>query len=250
MKKTIAVIISMFLAVGISGCGEKSVIDNKETTTETKTEATTETTTEATTEAEVVDYEITYQNLELLEHSSGTKLQIIVEVENTGTQDLHLSSSAELEDADGNLVGVIDGLSIYPDIIAPGEKGYLYEEAILDNYTGELNLVLRPSIEESTKDIVRYEVADVSLSENMWGKVSALGRVTNTSDEVATLSYIKIIYFDENHIPIGCDSTTITSDLEPNETIGFEIGGATLPDFVNLENVADYVIYAHPMQYQ
>ena len=39
-------------------------------------------------------------------------------------------------------------------------------------------------------------------------------------------------------------------DLNPNDTIGFELSGITLPEGVNTDTVADYEIFAYPAQFQ
>lgn len=199
---------------------------------------------------EYSEYEITYQNAKTWMIGEKKRVQVIVEIENTGTTDLYLSSgSCDLEDEEGNLVSVMQHVSTYPDVISPGEKGYMYEEKTLDNYSGNgsLTVIARPDIEESCVDYIRYDVSDVSLNDNRYGTFDIIGRITNTSNKVCSMIYVAAIFYDDNNIPIGSGFTIITDDVDQNEKAGFEIKGTTFPDWITKENVSNYTIYAYPM---
>lgn len=268
MRKNMSILLVSVLCICIfaTGCGNNGTDSetdrgkhrltrggNIETYVE-QTEQTTESeekTEEDQVQEEYYDYKITYSNAKTWINSIGhTKVQVIVEIENTGTTDLYLSSgSCDLEDEEGNLVSVMQYVSTYPDVISPGEKGYMYEEKTLDNYygNGSLTVIARPDIEESCVDYIRYDVSDVSLNDNRYGTFDIIGRITNTSNKVCSMIYVAAIFYDDNNIPIGSGFTIITDDVDQNEKAGFEIKGTTFPDWITKENVSNYTIYAYPM---
>ena len=127
-KKSIIIIyIIALLALIASSCSisEGSISDTSEESAATDAD-TTEENTEAS--AENVAYEITDNRLVLYTNSIGTVwMQGIVEITNTGNVDLYMSSGQfDIEDASGSLVDSSSMISVFPQIISPGEKAYYY----------------------------------------------------------------------------------------------------------------------------
>lgn len=151
---------------------------------------------------EKVEYQITYTNVALDMNSIGTVwVSVIAEVTNTGNTDLYLSSgSFDLEDESGKLVKVISLVSVYPQIISPGEKAYYYDSTTIDNVSENANLsvILQPDIVKSKTDKISFPVTDVEISNREYGGVEAVGRVENTSQEDESMLYIAVILFDSN----------------------------------------------------
>lgn len=199
-------------------------------------------------------YEITYQNARVWTDSIGAKwVQSIVEITNTGSTNLYLESGAyDLEDSTGALVASQSMVSTYPNVLAPGEKGYMYEETTLENYTGDGNLTIspRPDVKEATVDLIRYDVTDISLSSDDFGGVKVLGRVENKTEETESMVYIVAFFYDAAGTPIGSASTILSEDLEAGAKIGFEISGFSMPDDVTPDVIANTTVYAYPLQYQ
>lgn len=134
MKKITAALLVMVLCLGLAACGGSDNSDASTTDTEGSTSTTeTEVPAETSTKDEVA-YEVTYTNARAYENSIGTTwVQTIIEVTNTGSEDLYLNSgSYDLEDAEGNLIASQTLVSVYPQIISSGEKAYYYEETTLD----------------------------------------------------------------------------------------------------------------------
>ena len=135
-------------------------------------------------------YEITDCRAKTWTNSIGTVwVQTIVEITNTGTTNLYLSSgSYDLEDASGNLIGSKTMVSAYPSVLAPGEKGYMYEETILDDTTdGELIVLPREDIEEAKVELIRFPVTDTKISNGNYGRVKM-----NSGPICKMLLYLKI----------------------------------------------------------
>lgn len=200
-------------------------------------------------------YEITHQNAKVWVNSIGTTwVQTIIEITNTGSENLYLSpGSYDLEDSDGNLVTSRSTVSTYPDVLAPGEKGYMYEETTLDDYSGDGNLTVlpRPDIELAKVDLIRYDVTDVTVSNDTYSGVKVLGRVENTTDETGDgMIYIVAFFYDESGTPIGSAFTILTDTLESGAKVGFEFSGFSLPDDITADSVASNIIYAYPSQFQ
>ncbi|MBO5036860.1 MAG: hypothetical protein J6D42_07265 [Clostridia bacterium] len=202
----------------------------------------------------LMSYEITDCRARTWTNSIGSVwLQTIVEITNTGTTNLYLSSGAyDLEDNLGNLITSRTMVSAYPNVLAPGEKGYMYDEATLDeNYDGELTVLPREDIEESRVDLIRFTVTDTKISNDKYGRLKMVGRVENSSKEEQTgMIYIVAFLYDNTGSFVGQMSTILTEDLAVGDKIGFEMSEFSLPDDITAEIVTDYVIYAYPLQYQ
>lgn len=198
-------------------------------------------------------YEITYQSVKPFVNSIGTQYaQVIVEIENTGTSPLYLSSGTyDLETADGFLVTSNSMVSTYPQVIAPGEKGYMYEEDMLDERVdGELTVKPRPDIEKATIEDIRYTVTDVEISPDKYNGLKVKGRVENQTEEDAPgMVYVVFILKDAAGVPIG-QVFTIVDELPAGDKVGFEASGLSLPDDVTADTVASYDVYSYPSQFQ
>lgn len=200
-------------------------------------------------QADSVSYEITYQNVRVLSSSGSTKAIVLIEISNSGTADLYLrSASYDIEDADGSLIAAESLASIYPDVLAPGEKGYVYETTYLENYTGDGNVTVLPrfSIEEATIENTRYPVSDITISDDRYGNIKVMGRVENNTNETESSPEMVVVFYDENGTPLGLDYTFQLPELEPGVKVGFEMSANELPDDVTLDRIADYTAYAFP----
>lgn len=198
-------------------------------------------------------YETTYAQARTYTDSLGTVwVQVIVEIENTGNCDLYLSTgSCDLEDATGKLVKSLSMVSSYPDVLSPGEKGYLYEETMLDEAVdGALTVLARPSVEKAKISNTRLATSEVELLTDSIGFLKARGRVENTTDEAQNMVYVVLILKDGEGTPVGLLFTILSEELAPGDKIGFEASGLSLPDDVTVDSVASFEVYAYPMQMQ
>lgn len=198
----------------------------------------------------VTAYEITYQNARVYQDQLGLVFfQGIVEIENIGSSNLVLTSGAmDFEDAAGNLLAAEKGVYLFPDILLPGEKGYLYcqmnyESAIPDT----IKMIVRPKVEGTDSIPVRLTVSDVSVSGTNYGEIRILGRVENTTDKTQSLYYIAAVLFDENQVPVAVISNFFSEDIEQGEKFGFELDSFFLPQDITAESVSDVLLYAYPM---
>jgi len=245
MKKVFIAII-IITCVCFYGCGDLLYTDsNPSNSVKSNT---------AASENEVA-YEVTYQNAKLYKNSIGTMyVQIIFEITNTGTSRLYLKSgSCDLEDGNGKLIASKSYISVYPDVIDPGETAYYYDETTIDNLNDviDLTIIPRPDVSKAKVDTIRFKISDEQFSPGSYNRgIKMMGRVENTTDKEQSMVYVAAILLDVNRIPIGQIFTIIMEDLKPGEKIGFEKNSLMLPDDVTLESVAYYIFYAYPNQYQ
>ena len=198
-------------------------------------------------------YAITDKRAVTWVNSIGTTwVQVIVEITNDGTKDLYLGSGkVDLEDANGKLIKSISLVSEVPEVLAPGEKGYMYEETTLDNpVEGAITVLPREDVKEAKVDRVRLAVSEVELSDSGYGDIKALGRVENTTDETQDWVNVEILLFDADGKLIGKVTSLITDELKPGDKVGFEATSFSLPDTVTVSSVASFIAYAYPMQMQ
>lgn len=251
-KKTFVFILAACLMVPLFACGNSG--ESGESKSPSKPSAAAENTPEPTPEPKEEAYEITYSNVRTYTNSIGTTYaQVIVEIENTGTVDLYLSSgSYDLENADGKLIASSSMASTYPEVISPGEKAYMYEENMLDEAVeGELTVLPRPGVKKAKVENIRYNVTDIEITSDKYGWLKAIGRIENTTEKDEDgMIYVVIILKDANGTPIGQIFTIIMEDLAAGSKIGFEATAMSLPDDVTEDAVASYDVFAYPMQMQ
>lgn len=201
-----------------------------------------------------IEYEVTYKNVEYWVNSIGTPwIQVIVEITNTGSIPIYLSSSSyDLEDSNGQIIASKSLISAYPDVIESGEKGYIYDETTLDNpVDGTISVVPRISAKKAKVSCIRYEVSEIAISDSSYFGPKMVGRIKNTTNNEETgIIYVVAILYDSNKNPIGVLTDLISDDLPAGEKIGFEAIALSLPKTVTADSINSYLVYAYPNQYQ
>ena len=259
MKKLLVMALALCMMLNLSACGllllagAGTESNNENTATKPATESTTESATKPTTKTEAPSdpYKITFSSVNTY-HSFGVWAQAIVEIENTSSYDLFLKGgTCDLEDSEGNLVASKD-ISAYPQIIAPGEKGYYFDEYLIESLTEpiELKIIPRPQIVKSTTAHITYSVADINITDCPHNRIVVLGRVENTSGSKGSMVYVAITLFNEASEPIGLAYTVLTDNLTPGQKVGFETARLSLPDGITSDSIASYTAVAYPYQLQ
>ena len=202
----------------------------------------------------VAIYEISRQSAVVWKDSIGTTwVQVIVEVENTGTLPLYLDSgSADLETGDGTLVKVIKSLSGFPQVLLPGERGVFYDATTLDEeQNSELSVVPHFRPNEATVPVTRLKTSDITLSEGKYGGFKLMGRVENPGPEpIDGVVYIVGICYNSDGDCIAVVFTLDTEGFVAGERRGFEASEMSLPKTMTPEDVAAVEVYAYLYQLQ
>ncbi|MCR5636097.1 MAG: FxLYD domain-containing protein [Clostridiales bacterium] len=264
MKRFVILALSIVIVFSFTGCvnirravNSGSVSATQSNTNTSNADALNSDNGEAVSETSVteeVTYEITYNNIMLYKDSLGTVwMQGIVEVTNTGNTNLYMSSGQfDLEDENGKLIDTKDYVNVYPQVIAPGEKAYYYEETTLDGIDENASVKIAPRVkaEKAKVDQILFKSFDESLKDKQFGGLELTGRVENTSSDECSYAQIVVILFDSNDKPIGVLTDTILDTVAPGEKLGYKATSFSLPDSITSSVVARYEIYAYSYQYQ
>ena len=231
--------------------------DNREPVTQTE-RPNVEPTAEPTVAPSKAAYEITFQKSYIYTNSiNDICLYVMIEVENIGSVDLRLADAKfELEDRDGKLLATCDTFSTdtVPQIIAPGEKGYIYNAGY--GLKGDVNestdYVLVPvlDIKQSKNPIVRLDLSDIDMtpSSNMFYDFEIVGRATNNTNEEQSLTTAYAVIFNKAGEPVLIDSGHVDK-LAPGARTSFSISG-DLPDGMSYDDIGNYKVFASPYQFQ
>ncbi len=251
MKKTAFFVLISVLVISFAACGETPA--TREPAAPGSPGAA-QATAPTKLQADKPAYTVTYQKAITYTDSIGTTwVQTIVEIMNTGSVPLYLSSSSyDLEDADGKLIASQTLVSVYPDVLDVGERGYLYEETTLDNVSGGRELTVIPRIDAVAAKVglIRNTVTDISITDESYGGIKVLGRVENMGDEAQDTTYVAIAFFDAGGAPIGLAFTILSDTLNAGDKIGFDATSLSLPESVKAASIASYTAYSYPMQAQ
>lgn len=233
----------------------KDIPENYNAEKEPKTESTGNETTDTQSQQTEASYEVTYQNISFHQDSIGTIWsQAIVEVANTGNDDLYLDrSSYELVSEDGTIIHTTSNVfTPYPQIIGPGEKGYYYEENMMDAGTPTDGISITPHISAKTSqsENIRLEVSATEIYDKEMGGIDLHGKIKNTTGVEQSNINVVAVLFDGNGQPIGQLWTILMNPIHPDEEMGFELEPMSLPDDITKASIADYKVYAYPEQYQ
>ena len=210
-------------------------------------------TTSTTTESSI-SYTISDSTLNTWVNSIDTTwVQVIEEITNTGTVPIYLSSgSYDLENSEGLIIAHETYISESPQVLAVGEKGYMYDSTTLDNpVSGSITVVPNISAKKATIDCIRYPVSEVSLSDTSYLGIKAVGRIENTTGvDEDSMIYVEVVLLDSNNHPLGILIDIITDDFLAGSKIGFEATNLTMPPSITTSDVASYRTYSYPYNYQ
>ena len=181
-----------------------------------------------------------------------TWAQVSVPVTNTGDRNLYLGAGTmDLEDAGGHLVDSLSLVGFYPQVLAPGETGWYYEETTLDSVpSSELTVVPHVDIKEATVECIRYEASDLSFADEEFGGIKATGRITNTTTADGSLVYVVLFLFDSEENLVGQTFTILDGELKAGDTIGFSTQTFGSNDAINVDSITGYRLFAYPEQFQ
>lgn len=267
MKKSVTMILAVVLALNLVGCSSsgssgKSADASGDAATVEENAMTQENAdapevgsgdSDKAKDSDGPQWEVGKGRVTTWEDSIGsTWAQIIVPVTNTGDADLYLSSgSMDLEDETGHLVDSKTLVSVYPEVLKPGETAYYYEETTLEEGGGSaLSVVPHIKAEKAKVECKRFELSDLELKNEQYGGVALTGRVENTSDNAESMIYVAGFLYDANHEMIATLFTILSDELAPGEKIGFSASTFSVPDSVTAEAVDHYEVYAYPLQFQ
>ncbi len=207
---------------------------------------------ESTEKAKDIDYEIGEGNVRVWKSSIGSDwISVAIPVKNTGSKNLYLSAGTmDIEDASGAMVTSLSMVSVYPQVIQPGETAYYYQESTLEESISAEGLKIVPHVDvkASKVDCVRFTVSEEAVKTDSLNDVKVTGRVENTSDEAQNMVYVVANLYDKDGGLLVQQFTILTDELQPGEKIGFST--SNLGYSFSAEDVADFEVFAFPQQYQ
>lgn len=199
---------------------------------------------------EGTDYVVTYQYFNVYEEYNKVKYQGIVEIQNIGTSNLYLGlSTFDIYDSAGAVASSETLISTTPNVIAPGEKGWFYNNTgYIDIPMGNYTMVPILDVKISNLPIIRYPIANTQIKQGTYS-VTVTGNIANTTSENDSMTWISVVLFNSENQPIGLHGTNIL-DFNAGQLRAFDAEGLWLPDYITIDKVARYEVYSSPNQYQ
>ena len=194
-------------------------------------------------------YEVGNSTVDLWTDSIGSKwMKIAIPVKNTGTADLYLgSATADIESSTGTLLDTESSITGFPQYIKPGETGYYYVATTRDFTETNVKVVPHVDVRKATKDVLRYDITDVSITEDTYYGVKVMGRAQNNTNKEGSLDKISAALFDSNNKLICVVFTYLDNNLAIGDKVGFSMTPFAYRDFTP-EDVVRYEVYGHPTQ--
>ena len=180
---------------------------------------------------------------------NSTWIKIAVPVKNTGDVDIYLGDmSADIESSSGSLLKTKSMINAYPDYIKPGETAYYYDVTSVDFDTIGIKVVPHVDVQKTSNEVIRYNISDVSITEDSLSGIKVMGRVENKTSEKGTLVYVAANLFDSNDKLICNCFTILDNDLNVGDKIGFTCSPFAYRN-IKPSDVARYEVYAYPTQF-
>lgn len=254
----VVLVLVIFAAMAIGSGSKKgtendTAVNNTKDTIPSENKTDTKEDTKKETQQPKEEYEVGNGRAVIYTSSIGTTwVQVSIPVKNTGSVDLYMSScSVDLVEDDGHLFESLSLVSVYPQVIKPGETAWYYEETTLDNApSGNLKVQPHVNAKKATVDCVRYEVSEVEVTNDKYSGIKITGWVENTTSEEASLPYVVVFMYDANDELIGQAFSIISDGLKPGDKKGFSMSTFSSYDQFIAENVKRVEYYSYPTQFQ
>lgn len=167
----------------------------------------------------------------VVDYISGTYsnyLRISMPIKNDGNVNIYVSSCTyDVFNASGALVASVSEFycDCYPKLLKPGELTYIYTRY---TYSGSdtTGLTATPhlSVKNASKtEAIRYDLSNLSLQSDSIYTFKAVGMLTNNNQKASNIIYVAIIVRDKDGNFVMSDATTITTTVNPGESISFSI---------------------------
>ncbi len=195
-------------------------------------------------------YEIGKANVDSWTNSIGTTwIKFSVPVTNTGNVDIYLGDmSADIESSAGSLLTTKSMVNAYPDYIKPGETAYYYDETTVDFDTNGIRVIPHVDVHKSSNEVIRYDISDVSITDDKYNGIKIIGRVENKTAKKGTLVYVSANLFDTSGNLICNCFTILDNDLPAGDKVGFTCKPFAFNN-ISPSDIARYEIYAYPTQF-
>jgi len=175
----------------------------------------------------------TQEKLTVWESDYYVYAQVVAEINNTGgdwVEILRPSSEYTIYAEDGSVTETGMFLYAYPPYVAPGEKGYLCDTAIIE---GGVAAAAKVEVDVHYRTVnapgIVLTVSAVKLIPRGEGFVaSAIVKNPSSADQVRNAA-AAVIIFGANDALLGCTSTNLIENLSPGESKGFETAWETPP---------------------
>ena len=175
-------------------------------------------------------YTVLYENFNTHDdnYGDGSWSFYVQAIKNDSNTPIYVKDAKyEMNDKDGHLIKAEDVLSVTPNIIEPGETGYIYEDYMsCDKPSSQVG---QPTIKYEVKAIDEHSMrdkfilSDTSITTNFGHQLT--GRVTNNTGEHQGWVEVTVLFFDENNKMVDWDHSNIM-DLSAGDTKSFDTGGS------------------------
>ena len=183
------------------------------------------------------------------EVNSGYAYDAYVEIVNTGDSNIYARDvSFMISDDDGNRIMIDNNISLFPAIIQPGEKGYMFNRfgtELTGVYDKEMNLRLVPTYTIAKSDATppTYPVENVTVSQGDRGQKMS-GQVTNNTSKTVSSIYVVGLTYNKDGYCTGISGTFVTN-VEPHVSVNVQFDPMNMIRAWRTEQVTDYMIYAY-----
>ena len=180
---------------------------------------------------------------------SGYSYDAYVEITNTGDSNIYAKDmSFSIQDEDGNVVMVDPDISVFPVIIQPGEKGYIFNQfgkELLGVTSSEQTLSLVPTFAVVNAENVAhtYPVSEFS-AERVGSQYVLSGSVMNDTDEVVPSMYVMIATYGSDGRCNGLTGQFVENvGANSKEMVTFDSLNMIRP--WRTAEITDYMVYAY-----
>ncbi len=179
--------------------------------------------------------------------------EMVVELVNTSDVPLFIhAKSFDLEDADGHLLQTDTFISTAPDVILPGEHGFIYNQfgssIDVDTPTEDIVFIPNYTITEAQKAPHDYAVTDISFKKDPIS-YTMFGKVQNDTTEPDMNVFASVIYFDKDGNCLGIAGTDVY-DIGPGASQSFEITSMGIQETFDPDKIDSYTLYMREAAYQ
>ena len=187
------------------------------------------------------DYKVTNSEIQFYEYNNTQYYNAIYEITNIGNRNLKLSDALyDIYSTSGRLMDSDDWVSCDPDVIRPGEKGYVWNNfQSTDLPVGDYQIRPTFKFERTSKMVHYYPISNLSIREGQYSTIKIVGNITNDTNDDISLLYIVFLHYNSAGKVIAVHGTNIM-DVAPGATQGFETTGVYLPKYLTYNDLTNF----------